>query len=164
MRTGLMSVVAVLALGLGCHESQEAVMQKLLAKLQPGMSREQVREVLGKRGRQHLWKTERSRVPEGRTEERQREFEIQKKADFKLLVPGDLLETMPLAGGATEVEHYVFNKRYRFAAGYEFEEVLLFYDARKDVLLGYGYDPRGVSGRPDLKDREFFFHGEILAP
>lgn len=164
MKCGMWSLFLALFLGVGCRESDEMRAKEMLAGIQPGMSRERVREVLGKWGRRHFWKMEQSRVPEGRTEARQREFETGKKRNFRLLVPDDLLETIPLANGTTEVDHYVFNKHSRFAVGYQYEDLMFFYEAGTELLLGYGYDPHRVAGRSDLEGTEFFFHGKILAP
>jgi len=164
MKHGVWSLLVMLVIGQGCRVNDEAAMKEILTRLQPGMSREQVSEVFGAWGRRHFWKTEQSRVPEGRTEERQREFEIKKKDSFELLVPENLLEIIPLADGATEVAHYVFNKRNKFAVGFLFEDLMLFYDARTGILQGYGHDSLRIAGRSDLEGMEFFYKGRILAP
>lgn len=164
MKVPTCSLYVLMVLGSGCLSNEELLMREKLAQIQPGMHRDDISRVLGVWGRRHFWKTERSRVPDGRTEDRQREFEIKKASNFALLVPTNLLEFIPLTGGATEVEHYVFNKRRKFAVGYWFSDLLLFYEARTGILLGYGYMPLRVAGRSDLDGMEFFFQGAIRAP
>ncbi len=148
----------------GCRQDEEARVKEHLKTIRAGMSRDQVAGVLGTWGRRHFWKTEASGVPPGWTEDQQRKFEVNKGERFDLLVPETLLETIPLADGATVVDHFTFNKHHKFAVGYLFSDLMFFYEARTGLLLGYGYIGHRISGRRDLSDLSFFHHEEVSLP
>jgi hypothetical protein len=153
--TRLLVAVAVLLL-LGCRTDQAQLAEMLKQKLAIGQSRADIERILGAWGKAHYWDTESSKVPQGSTDEQQRPFLLNYKFFFSQLTPTNVLETMPLANGATICVRYVYNRETVFAAGYRFSYFMVFYEAHTAKMIGYGIGKR-FAGRPDLADCKLFY-------